>query len=164
MVPVAVAVNVAVLVPAGIVTELETDNEPLLSDRLTIAPPLGVAEESDTVQVVDAPEAKLVGVHCRPETVGRTLIDPPDPVIFASIPLPMVPKTPLMGRESSVAVLLGDRVAVTTATTPLLIAVAFIPDATQINAPAPELQLKLFPAAVNAEPAVAVSDVTPVVG
>ena len=82
----------------------------------------------------------------------------------ASYPLARVPNTPLIGRESAVAVLLGVRVAVTTATTPLPMAAAFVPEATQIKLPPPELQLKLFPAAVSAEPALAVRDVTLAVG
>jgi hypothetical protein len=63
-----------------------------------------------------------------------------------------------------VAVLPGDRVAVTTATTPLLIEAVFMPEATQIKLPPAELQLKLLPAVVSAEPALAVSDETLVVG
>ena len=82
----------------------------------------------------------------------------------ASVPSASVPNTLLIGRESDVVVLLGDRVAVTTATTPLLIAAAFMPEATHIKLPPAELQLKLLPAAVSAEPALAVSDETLVVG
>jgi hypothetical protein len=57
-------------------------------------------------------------------------------------------------------VLLAERVAVTTATNPLPMAVLFDPDATQIKVPTPELQLSVSPTDVRAEPATAVRDVT----
>jgi hypothetical protein len=44
-------------------------------------------------------------------------------------------------------------VAVTTATTPLLMAVAFMPVARQLRAPALALQLRVLPALVRADPA-----------
>jgi len=93
-----------------------------------------------------------------------TLIVAPEPVISASVPFASVPNTLLMESESNVALLLEDSVAVTTATTPLPIAVAFAPEARQIRVPTPELQLRFFPAAVRTVPAAAVSDVTPAVG
>ena len=93
-----------------------------------------------------------------------TLIVPPDAVISASVPFASVPNTLLMESESKVALLLAESVAVTTATTPLPIAVAFAPEARQIRVPTPELQLRFFPAAVRAVPVAAVSDVTPAVG
>jgi hypothetical protein len=65
----------------------------------------------------------------------------------------------LIGSESGEAMLLGDSVAVTTATTPLLRAVALIPHDTQVKVPVPELQLSVFPAAVRAGPATAVREV-----
>jgi hypothetical protein len=58
-----------------------------------------------------------------------------------------------MPRESNALGLLGDRLAVTTATTPLPSAVAFIPAARQVTVPDPELQLNVSPTAVKAEPA-----------
>jgi hypothetical protein len=91
---------------------------------------------------------------------GRTLMVPPVPVVSASVPLGNDPITLLMGRESNVAVLLAERVAVTTATTPLPMAVLFDPDATQIKVPTPELQLSVSPTAVRAEPATALREVT----
>jgi len=89
---------------------------------------------------------------------------PLDPVMSASVPFANVPNTLLMGSESDVTLLLEDSVAVTTATTPLPIAVAFAPEARQINVPTPELQLRFFPVAVSADPVLAVSNVTPAVG
>jgi hypothetical protein len=90
----------------------------------------------------------------------RTLIVPPAAVILASIPSGNAPYTPLNGSESNVALLEGERFAVTTATTPLGVAVLFIPDATQINVPTPEPQVIVFPAAVNADVGVTLRDAT----
>jgi hypothetical protein len=64
-----------------------------------------------------------------------------------------------MGRESRLALLVAESVAVTTATTPLLRALPLIPDARQTKAPEPELQLSAAPAAVRAGPATALSEV-----
>jgi hypothetical protein len=69
-----------------------------------------------------------------------------------------------MESEFKVALLPGESVAVTTATTPLPIAVAFAPEARQTRVPTPELQLRFFPSAASAVPVAAVTDVTPAVG
>jgi hypothetical protein len=72
------------------------------------------------------------------------------------------PNTPLIARESSVAVLDTERLAVITATTPLLMALSFDPDTKHTKVPTPAVQLIVFPAAVSAEPAVTLSEVTAV--
>jgi hypothetical protein len=59
----AVAWKLVLVAPAATVTDAGTGKEVLLSERVTIAPPVGAARDSDTVQVVAAPEVKLVGVH-----------------------------------------------------------------------------------------------------
>ena len=59
----AVAWKLALVAPAATVTDAGTGKELLLPERATTAPPPGAARDSDTVQVVDAPEAKFVGVH-----------------------------------------------------------------------------------------------------
>jgi hypothetical protein len=64
-----------------------------------------------------------------------------------------------MGSESGEAVLVGERVAVTTATTPLLRALEFDPDDTQIKVPLPGLQLSVSPTAVRAGPGAALREV-----
>ena len=92
-----------------------------------------------------------------------TVIVPPVPVMSASVPLGNDPITLLIGSESGEALLVGERVAVTTATTPLLRAVAFIPDATQTKVPMPGLQLSVSPTAVRAGPATALREVMAVV-
>lgn len=147
---------------AGTVIEAGTDIQALLSEIRTAVPPVGAAIDRVTVQVEEVPEVRLFGEHWSPETAGSTLIDPPVPVMLASVPLGSVPITLLIGKESTVAPLFGERVAVIVASTPLLMAVAFRPDATHTNVPTPELQLSVFPAAVSAGPATAPSAATPV--
>ena len=129
---------------------------------MTIVPPVGAALDRVTVHVAAVPEVRLLGVHCSPETAGSTLIDPPVPVMFASVPSGSVPITLLIGKESTLAPLLAERVAVTVASVPLLMAVAFVPAATHTNVPTPELQLSVFPAAASAGPATALSAATSV--
>ena len=64
----AVAVKFALEAPADTVTELGTETRALLLDSETEAPPLGAAPESVTVQVVDCPEPRLLGLHDKPDT------------------------------------------------------------------------------------------------
>jgi hypothetical protein len=59
----AAAVNVAVVAFAGTVTEAGTVSEPPFDDRDTVAPPVGAALDSVTVQVLVALEARVVGEH-----------------------------------------------------------------------------------------------------
>jgi len=87
---------------------------------------------------------------------------PPVPIMSALVPSGKVPITLLIGRESRVALLVGERVAVMTATSPLLSALAFIPDARQTKVPTPELQLSVFPAAARAELPAALRETTSV--
>jgi hypothetical protein len=82
--------------------------------------------------------------------------------MFASVPSGSVPITVLMDRESTLAPLLAERLAVIVASVPLPMAVAFAPDATHTNVPTPVLQLSVFPAAVSAAPATALSAETSV--
>jgi predicted RecA/RadA family phage recombinase len=81
----------------------------------------------------------------------------------ASVPSGNDPITLLIGSESGEALLVGESVAVTIATTPLLRAVALIPDATQTKVPVPGLQLSVSPTAVKAGPGVALRETIAVV-
>lgn len=73
------------------------------------------------------------------------------------VPPGKAPTVLLRARESRLLVLAGERAAVTTATTPLPMVLAFMPVARQLTTPAPELQLSVLPAAVSAGPAVVLS-------
>jgi hypothetical protein len=55
-------------------------------------------------------------------------------------------------------VLDGERLAVITATTPLLMAVLFGPDAKHTIVPTPALQLSVVPVSVRADPEAKLSD------
>lgn len=132
----------------------------LLSERLTNAPPPGATELNVTVHVEADPDVNVVGVHRSAETEGRTLIVPPLPVAFAFVPSGKDPNTPLIGNESNVALLVGERFAVTTATTPLPIAVLFIPAARHTIVPTPGAQVIVFPTDVSADPGVTLRETT----
>ena len=159
----AVAVKVAVVEPAATVTDAGTVRAALLTETATVAPPVGAAIESVAVQVEVDPEATLAGEHCRAETVGRTVIVPPEPETIKSIPFVKAPMAFVIGSEI-VPLLVDARVAVATATTPLAIELEFRPLATQVTDPAAELQFRVSPAAVRAAPAAMVSEVTALVG
>ena len=94
--------------------------------------------------------------------MGRTLIVPPVPVMFAFVPFGNDPTTLLIGSKSRVALLVGERAALTTATTPVPITVAFIPEATQTKTPTPGLQVSVSPTAVRAGPGTALREATSV--
>jgi hypothetical protein len=112
------------------------------------------------VHVEVAPDVTEVGAHCSPETVGSTLTLPPVPVKLTKLPSDAVPIRLLSGSASKLLPLAGDRLAVTTATTPLVIALALEPLARQVRTPAAEPQLSVLPAAVSAGPAAALSPMT----
>jgi hypothetical protein len=64
-----VAVNVIEVVPVGTMTELDPSGRSvLLLDSKTSVPLAGAAPFNVTVQVVDAPEFKLLGLHTSWET------------------------------------------------------------------------------------------------
>ena len=63
------AVKVAEAAAAGTVTEAATGSRALLLERETVAPPVGAALVRVTVQVLAAPEARLVGLHASEERV-----------------------------------------------------------------------------------------------
>lgn len=161
MVP-AVTLKVAVVAAAATVTDPGTVRIELVLVRVTLAPPAGAAPLKVTVQVEFAPELRLAGEHCKPDTVGRgawTTIVPLVPETGNAVPSARDPIR-LPSVRGTDGPLPADSVTVTTATTPLPIAVAFIPDAMQIAEPMAELQLRVFPAAVNAGPAAKLTAVT----
>jgi hypothetical protein len=66
----AVAVKPAEAAPAGTVTEDGADNSALFDANATMDPPEGAATLSVTVQVVEAPDAKLAAPHCSADNVA----------------------------------------------------------------------------------------------
>ncbi len=66
----AVAVNVAVVLPAATVTEGGTARAWLSTDSETLAPPAAAALERVTVQVLVAPEGRVVGEQTSEESVA----------------------------------------------------------------------------------------------
>jgi hypothetical protein len=71
----AVPAKVAEVAPAATVTEAGMVSKALLSERATLLPPVGAAWFRVTVQVVDAPEFTLVGLHDKAVTsMGATRV------------------------------------------------------------------------------------------
>ena len=126
---IAVARNVPLLEPAGIVSEAGTVRLVVLELRPTVPPPDPLRV---TVQVLEAPVAKVPGLHAM-ELIGvvtpETLMVPPVPVTEIASPVAEAPKLLLMltGRG-----LLPDKLTDRVATTPLEMALEFNPHATQV--------------------------------
>jgi hypothetical protein len=74
----AVAVKVAVLEPAVTDTDAGSDTALLLLDRLTLKPPVGAADERDTVQLSVPAPVKVEFLHERAlkEVVGEAPLVP----------------------------------------------------------------------------------------
>jgi hypothetical protein len=60
----ATALNVALVLAAGIVTEAGTLSRVLLSDSVTVVPPAGAGPLNVAVHVLAPPEARVAGLHC----------------------------------------------------------------------------------------------------
>jgi hypothetical protein len=67
----AVAVKPAEVAPEATVTEDGTVSSVLFEANDTVDPLDGAAALSVTVQLADAPEARLAGLHCSEDTVGE---------------------------------------------------------------------------------------------
>jgi hypothetical protein len=65
----AVAAKVAEVAPAGTVTEAGTERTVLLSERVTLAPPVGAARFRVTVQELEVLEVSVVGVQVSAEGI-----------------------------------------------------------------------------------------------
>ena len=149
---VAVARNVPLLEPAGIVSEAGTVRKVELELRAMVAP---ADAPTITVQVLEAPGAKVMGLHAMKVMelitgATLTLTVPPVPVTAIASPVGEAPRMLLMvtGRA-----LLPDRVTVRVSTTPAEMAVEFNPHATQVEEFSPPLQDRVLPAEDNAGPA-----------
>jgi hypothetical protein len=130
MVP-AVAVKVAVLVPAATVTEAGTGSSPVLLERATVAPPADAGWFSVTVQVDVAPVLSEVGLQESAAKVGNgTVTVAPVPVTEIGPPAGVAAKR----LEIPTGVVRAAFVIVTviTATTPFCIVLSFIPARTHV--------------------------------
>jgi hypothetical protein len=63
-----VALKVAVVAPAATLTEVGVVSTVLLSERATLAPPVGAALVKVTVQVLEALGPRLLGVQAKADT------------------------------------------------------------------------------------------------
>jgi hypothetical protein len=159
----AVALKVAEVDPAGIVTDAATGSVLLLLDRDTTVPPTGAAWTSVTVQVVLAPAVKLVGAQTNEDKPGAQFVTVtvPDIAEIAS-PAPFAKAaTGLLTVTGTAALLVaGASVTVTVATTPLPIVVPVVPLATHVIEPLTELHVRVLPAAPRTVPAAVTTDLT----
>jgi hypothetical protein len=79
-----VALKVAVLAPAATLTEVGVVSTVLLSERATLAPPVGAALVKVTVQLLEALGPRLLGAQPRDDTsTGATRLT----VALAELPL-----------------------------------------------------------------------------
>jgi hypothetical protein len=127
---IAEARNVPLLEPAGIVMEAGTVRAVELELRATVPPPVPLRI---TVQVLEAPGAKIPGLHTIEliELIAgaATLTVPPVPVTAIASPIGEAPKTlPIVMGRLPVPDGVTDRVA----TTPSEIALEFNPQATHV--------------------------------
>ena len=84
LIVVVVALKVAEVEAAVIVIDAGTESAALLSESPTVAPPAGAALVRVTVQVLEAFDPKLVGLHAREEiSTGATRLM----VVLAEVPL-----------------------------------------------------------------------------
>ena len=153
------AVKLAVVAPAATVTDAGTVSEALLTESATVPP---VVCDTVTVQVEVPPDCTVDGVHCSDETVVAgcvTVTVPPLPVIPRFVPSGNAAIALVIGIDSTLPVAAKETLTVATATTPLAIAVEFIPETRQRIAPALGAQLSDLLAAVNAGPADIVKEV-----
>ena len=84
LIVVVVALKVAEVEAAGIVIDAGTESAALLSESPTVAPPAGAALVRVTVQVLEAFDPKLVGLHANEEiSTGATRLT----VVLTEVPL-----------------------------------------------------------------------------
>jgi hypothetical protein len=123
----AVAVNVAVVLPAPTVTEDGTVKAVALRDKETTAPPAGAEVLSETVQVDDPPVPSDTGAQVSVLGSGsaEAVTTPPAPLMGSEDPpaaTPMVFVTLIDAFDTPDAI-----VTLTTAATPFCITVVFMP-------------------------------------
>jgi len=150
--------------PAPTVTDVGVLSSALLSDTVTAVPLVGAACEIVTVQTEVELDAIVPGEHCKEVTVGRTapatVIALPVPETASDDPSPKAPSVPVTPMETEEPLVDADKVTVTTATTPLPMAVVFIPTARHFVDPVAEAQVTALPAADAAVPVATATEAT----
>jgi hypothetical protein len=152
-----VAGNVVVVAPTATDTVAGTVTAVLLLERAIVVAPDAAADKV-TVQLELAPDEIVVGLHVSAEIVGGAAstadITPPVPVTDTLVPATDDP----MGYDTAMEALVRLEVVVkeATATIPLDMVLAFVPDTRHMYVPLLPLQLIDLPAAVAAGPAVTV--------
>jgi hypothetical protein len=150
----AVAVKVAVDVPAATVTEAGTVIDVMLVDSATATPPLGAAWFNVTVQTEDAPALSETGLQAMPLTVTWEGTEMLPPLEFMAIAAPPVDAaTGLFTLIRIVPDAVAESVALTIASVPFWIVVVLSPLTRQVTVPLPVAQLSVLEAAVAALPA-----------
>ena len=159
----AVAVKVADVDPAGIVTDAATGSVALLLDRDTAVPPVGAAWASATVQVDLAPEVRLVGEHSSEDKAGSqfvTVIAPEVAVSASADPFANAAFGLLTVMGTVAPLVVEARVTVSVASTPLPIVESVAPTATQVTEPLVGLQVRVLLALPTAAPGATATDLT----
>jgi len=137
MVP-AVAVNVALVAPAGMVTDPGTVISALLLESVTTIPPVGAAWLSVAVHVEEPPVLSDEGLQVTLLIVTgtATVMAPPVPLVAMLVPVDDAAETPvtLIGTVPNA---LADRVTLIAATVPFGIVLAFNPLTMQVTVPLP---------------------------
>ena len=155
-----VALKAAEVAPAATVTDAGIVRVVFVLVRVTIAPPVGAAPVSVTVQLEVPEPFRVAGRHDREATAGKAGLlvgktAPPvtvPPVAKSTMPLPAAEDAALLPIPIAVAVSPAAMVRFTTATVPFEMMPAFIAEATQVNVPVAPWQFNAFPAAVRATP------------
>ena len=145
------------------VTDVGVVSSALLSERVTIVPPVGAAWLSVTEQDALPPALRVAGVHDKEVSASETI--PPDPVTTppvgdTAIAVPLADAAVVLFTPMEVVTTPAAIVKFTVATTPLAITVEFKPYATQVYEPVLLTQLNVLPAFASAAPAVADMEVT----
>jgi hypothetical protein len=149
----AVALNVAVVIPAGTVTDAGTVSRELLLVGITIVPPEGAARSRPTEQLAVPPGLRVPDAHESVERFGTAIVE--DPGAETTNVLASGSAATTFERFTEVVVAEGASVICTYATTPAPRTFVFIPINKHVYWPGvPAAQYTDFPAEVADGPSV----------
>ena len=156
MVP-AFAVNVALVAPAGTLTDAGTVSSALLLVSVITPPPAGAAWLRATVHVAVAPLLSDEGLQVTLLMLeGPAVMEPLVALVAMFVPVADAANVPVM-LIGTVPDALADRVTLIAATVPFWIILAFKPLTMHVTVPLPVEHVIVFDAAVAALPAVALT-------